>query len=328
MKKQYIIIALMMAALLLGGCSNSELKLQGIVETDVYPQYCEVSGKILDFPAQLGQMVNQGAVLAVIDNSNEKFLLEQLQSGLNKKKAALSDLQSAIDPAEIKQAQNNVTLAEQAYEGARLSLALAQQKYLDIEALFKAGGVSETTRDEAKFQLDLATIAFSSSGLQIDNARQRLAILQKGPDREKIAAAQADIEQTESQLRQTESNLAKYKITAARAGIIISKNYLTGDMVATGANLADIASQQDKYLVAYVPVDDIDLVNYGQEFSIFRGKEEFKATVSFIDLEAKYTPKDMQTKANKNKDSIKIKLQLASDVPLKPGEIAELSISR
>ncbi len=327
-RQKTTLIALFLAVLLLSGCSGSDLKLHGIVETEVYSQYCEVSGKILDFPATLGQKVKRGDIVAIIDDSNERYLLEQLQSGLNKKKAALADLQSAIDPAEIKQAQNNVTLAEQAYEGARLSLQLAQQKYSDIQALFEAGGISQTSCDDAKYQLDLATIAFASSGLQVDNARQRLIILQKGPDREKITAAQADIELTESQIRQSQANLSKYKIVALSDGIVITKNYLTGDMVNVGANLAEIASQQDKYLVAYVPVDSANLIDYGQELSIFKGKNEYKGTVSFIDLEAKYTPKDMQTSANKNKDSIKIKIKLAADNPLKPGEMAELVISR
>lgn len=328
MGKKYLILVLALAALLISGCSRSDLKLQGIVETDVYSQYCEVSGKIVSFPVQLGQEVKQGDVIAQIDDSNEKYQLEQLQAGLAKKKASLADLQTAIDDADLKQARNNVTLAEQAYAGSQLSLALAQQKFDNIQILFEGGGVSQSVRDDAKYQLDLANIALTSAALQVDNARQRLTLLEKGPDQEKIAAAQADIKQTESQVRQVEANLGKYKLTAPHDGIVISKNFLSGDMVSTGANLTDIASQNDKYLVAYVPTDSVNLINYGQELSISSGKAEYTGIVNFIDLEARYTPKDMQTSANKNKDSIKIKLKLPADNPLKPGEMAELIINR
>ncbi len=328
MKKTYLIIALILITALLGGCSQSDLKLQGIVETDVYSQYCEVSGKIISFPVQLGQEVKKGDLIAVIDDSNEKYLLEQLQAGLAKKQATLADLETAVDALDIKQGKNNVTLAEQAHESARLNLEHAQQNYDDIQALFGGGGISQASRDDARYQLDQARIALSSAGVQVDNARQKLAMLEKGPDQEKIAAARADIEQAQSQIRQAEANLAKYQLTALSDGIIISKNFLLGDMVNTGSNLVDIASQQDKYLVAYVPEDSINSISYGQELAIYSGKAEYKGTVSFIDLEAKYTPKDMQTQANKNRDSVKIKLKLAADNPLKPGEKADVVISR
>ena len=47
--------------------------------------------------------------------------------------------------------------------------------------------------------------------------------------------------------------------------------------------------------------------------------KSYQATVKYIDVESEYTPKDMQTAANKNKESIKIKLLLPKDCPLKPG---------
>ena len=328
MKKTYFIIALVMVMGLVGGCSQSDLKLQGIVETDLYSHYCEVSGKITSFPVQLGQEVKKGDTIAIIDDSNEKYLLEQLQAGLAKKQAALADLETSVDALDLKQGQNNLKLAEQAYESARLNLEQAQQNFDNIQALFEAGAISQSSRDDARYKLEQARIALLSAGLQVDNARQKLAMLEKGPDQEKIAAARADIEQTQSQIRQAEANLAKYKITAISDGIVVSKNFLEGDMVSTGSNLADIASQQDKYLVAYVPEDSINRISYGQELTIYSGKTEYKGTVNFIDLEAKYTPKDMQTQANKNKDSVKIKLKLGPDNPLKPGEKATVLISR
>ena len=106
----------------------------------------------------------------------------------------------------------------------------------------------------------------------------------------KNAAARADIEQTQSQIRQAEANLAKYKVTAISDGIIVSKHFLEGDIVSAGSNLAEIASQQDKYLVTYVPEDYINNISYGQELAIYSGKTEYKGTVSFIDLKAQYTP--------------------------------------
>jgi HlyD family secretion protein len=59
---------------------------------------------------------------------------------------------------------------------------------------------------------------------------------------------------------------------------------------------------------------------------IRNGEKEFEGTISFIDVKAQYTPKDMQTSANKNKTSMKIKVNLTPDTPLKVGEKVELLI--
>lgn len=332
MRKKVCAISLILFILVLSGCSLSQSKdvLEGLVETTILAQYSEVSGRIIKLPIELGQQVKAGDVIAVIDDSNEKYALEQLKTTLAKKQATLSELSSAyIHPEEIKQGQNNVTLAQKAIERAQLLNDKAKKDYETTRTLYEGGGIAQSALDNAKYQLDLTEIDIVTSQTQLDNAKQKLALLNQGIDnKEKIAAAQADIAQTESQIRQEEEKLAKFKITAISDGTVISKNYLIGDIVAPSYNLADIALDVEKYLVAYLPEDRLEDISYGKELVVKKGEKEYKGTVSYIDLEAQYTPKDMQTAANKNKDSMKIKVKLAKDTPLKPGESAELVIKK
>lgn len=321
-----------MMLLALGGCSSSQTSkvLEGVVETTILSQYSEVSGKITKLPIELGQQVKAGDVIAIIDDSNEQYALEQLKTTLAKKQAVLAELNSAyIHPEEIKQGQNNVILAQKAVERALILNDKSKKDYETTRALYEGGGVAQSALDNAKYQLDLTALDIVTTQTQLDNANQKLALLNQGIDnKDKIASAQADIAQTESQIRQEKDKLAKYKITAISDGTIISKNYVLGDIVAPSYNLADIASEAEKVLVAYLPEDQLSNITYGQELVIKKGEKEYKGTVSFIDLEAQYTPKDMQTSANKNKDSVKIKVRLAADTPLKPGERAELLVNK
>jgi len=48
--------------------------------------------------------------------------------------------------------------------------------------------------------------------------------------------------------------------------------------------------------------------------------------ICFIDVKAQYTPREMQSSANKNKESMKIKVSLTPETPLKVGERAEVII--
>lgn len=330
MRKIFLAVNLLLMGLLVSGCSSSQsnMVLNGVVETSIYSHYSEVPGKIIELPVELGQEVKAGDLIAVLDNSDAKYSLEQLETTLTKKQAALTDLQTSIDPAAIRQAQNNVALAQKAYESSQILNKRDQQAYDRTQQLFNSGAISQTSRDEAQYQADLARIDLSAKQTQIDNARQSLTLLQKGVTQAKITAAQADIQQTQSQLRQLQANLAKYKITALSAGTVISKNFLPGSLVAAGANLVDIASSSEKYLVAYLPKGNLPSINYGQELTIKVGDKQYKGTVSFIDVKAQYTPKDMQTAANKNQESVKIKVRLAQDNPLKPSEKAELIIHK
>lgn len=332
MKRVLKISSLLFLILALAGCSSfqqsSNLVLKGVVETQILSNYSEVSGKIIKLPIELGQQVKAGDVLAEIDDRNEQYALEQLKAGLAKKQAALADLQSTTDPADIKQGENNVTLAQKAIERAQLASDRAKKDYETTQALFAEGAIAQSSLDDAKYKADLDELDLATAQTQLDNANQRLILLNKGVDQEKIASAQADIDLTESQIRQEEDKLTKYKLTALGDGTMISLSFGLGALVSPGSNIADIAVETEKYLVAYLPEEYLSKIDHGQELVIRNGKEESKGTVSFIDSEAQYTPKDMQTSANKDKDSVKIKVKLPKDSSLKVGENAELLVDK
>lgn len=319
-----VCIGLAVVMLFMGGCSPAEPVFEGVVETNIYGHYSEVGGKIIELPVEPGQEVKVGDVIAVLDDTNERYALEQLEKTLVKKQAQLAELTLGVDPEELKQGQNDVSLADLAYENAQLTRNKVKQDYDDALALWEAGALVQAELEQLKYQVDLAEAAVETAAMQLDNAKQKLALLQKGLPKEKIAGAQADVELTEVQIRQTRDNLAKYTITALCNGTVISRNYLPGSIVSPGYNLVDIASATEKRLVIYVPKEYLPRLSHGQEVVIVSGEKEYKGTVSFIDVKAQYTPKDMQTQANKNKESMKVKVHFSPEIPLKVGERAEI----
>ncbi len=323
----FLFLGLIGFILTASGCSSpSGLVLTGIAETGIYAHYSEVSGKISQLNVELGQAVKAGDVLAVLDDSNERYALEQLEQALARKQAVLAELTAGADPEEVKQRQNNVALAEIASANAQLTQERTKKDYEDALVLQEAGAMALSELDKIKYQADLAEAAVSTAAIQFDNARRQLALIQKGTPQEKIDAAQADLALTEVQIRQTKDNLSKYTLHALQDGTVISRNYLPGNMISPGFNLVDIASETEKHLVAYVPKESLPTLSHGQRVVIRWGEKEYEGTVSFIDVKAQYTPKDMQTSANKNKESMKIKVDLTPEIPLKIGEKAEIII--
>jgi HlyD family secretion protein len=298
------------------------------VEEIVISHYSESSGKIIAFPAEPGQPVNAGDVLAILDTRQEALVLEQLEAMRRGKQAALDELLAGADPEELQQLQNNVSLAQEAYQSARLTADKARQDLADAQILYDNGFLAADVLDDLTYQAEIARSALETADIRIDSARQQFQLLAGGASQNRIIMAAADLAQTESQIRQSQDRIARGTITALADGTVISKYYLLGDVVVPGSNLADIAAETGKYVVAYWPEDRLALLTYGQEMTV-RPRSDHSAaylgTLMFMDVSAAYTPKEEQTADNRNKTSLRIKVRLSADVPLRPGEIVTVS---
>ena len=238
------------------------LVLKGEVEGTTYSQIAEVPGKIVEMKIALGSPVRAGDLIARIDNTDQKYALEQLQINLEKGQLSLNSLRDDIK---------------------------------HLQSVLKAGGVTQNELDKT--------------------------ILQK-------TITEADIREMESQIRQMQDTLKKFEIKASCDGIVISLNYNLGSMVNPGYNIADISAANEKYVVCYVPVDTSEQISYNDSFFVRANKKECRGEVRFIDVKSQYTPKDMQTSANKNKVSVKVKLLLPPETDFKPGSFVDVVIKQ
>ncbi len=283
----------------------------GVVEAAIISNISEVSGKIIEMPVELGQHVAKGDLIAKINDTDQKYAYEQLQLTLERKKLALSELQLGAGDT---QADNSVSIAQSSYNSAASASQKASLDYKNALALYNQGAISKDTLELAKVKADSAAGAVTAAKAQLDNARSKAS----------EAGAQLEVQQIESQLQEMKENLAKFSLYAVNDGVIMSKSYVLGDMVAPGYNLADIAADGEKYFVFYLPIDYVHFIDYDQIYKVSAEGTEYDAAVRYIDVESEFTPKDMQTTANKNKESIKIKLLLPEDCLLKPGQEAEI----
>lgn len=285
----------------------------GVVEATILSNTSEVAGKILEMPVELGQHVSKGDLIARIDDTDQKYAYDQLTLTLEKKKLALAELQVGSGDT---QAENSVSIAQANYNSAATNSQKASMDYRNAQSLFNQGAISKDALDLAKVKADSAASSLTVAKAQLDNARSSSS----------SDTMQLDIQQTESQLQEMKDTLNKFSIYAVSDGVIMSKSYVLGDMVAPGYNLADVAADGEKYFVFYLPIDDVNSIDYDQTLKVNADGKKYDGVVKYIDVESEYTPKDMQTTANKNKESVKIKLLLPKDCPLKPGQEAELRL--
>jgi len=285
----------------------------GVVEATIISNTSEVSGKILEMPVEIGQHVSEGDVIARIDSTSQEYAYEQLELALEMKRLALSEQKTSGGS----QKENSIAVARANYNSAASTSQKAAADYKNAQSLYSQGAITKDALDQAKVKADAAANALAAAEAQLKSAESATP----------ASSAELDVRLAESQLAQMKETLDKFTVRASCDGVIMSKSYLPGDMVSPGFNLADIAADGEKYFVFYLPVEYVHSVEYDQALTVISGPEEYEAIVKYIDVESEYTPKDMQTAANKNRESIKIKLLLPQDCPLKPGQEAEIKLN-
>lgn len=306
-KKIMVIVLLIIIASSIGYLnlkkSNSYI---GTVEANPIYHVSEVSGKILECPVELGLQVKKGDIIAVIDSTIQKYHVEQLE--LKIKKAKLDS--SSLKLGEGSTADTRYDQAKASYNGAAAAAKKASEDYSKAQILYQQEVITKDALNQAELNHQAA-----QSSLQVAEAQ-----LKQAKDNTLANAAEVDVAILESQLEEQKEVLNKYTVKAACDGIIMSKNYSAGDMVQPGYDLADISSNTEKYVVVYYPKEEINHLVYDQEVKIVSGKKTVLGTIKYIDVKAEYTPKDLQTAANKNMESVKVKILVPSDYFLKPGQ--------
>ena len=303
------------------------LTLRGEVEGTSYSQVAEVAGKIVEMPVELGSPVKTGDLIARLDNTDQKYALEQLQIVLEKRELMLRTLLKGARQEELEKARSDVSIAEANYHSAEATYRQAQDDIEPLARLWEAGGVAQNELDRARLRETIAAETLEAAAGQVRKAREQLSLLQKGSDAETIALAEEDIMDAESRIRQMRETLNKYEIRANCDGIVISINFNLGSMVNAGYNVADISADREKYVVSYVPREQSMKLAYGQLFTVRSGSAEYQGELRFIDVKSQYTPKDMQTSATKNKVSVKVKLLLPPETTLKGGNRVEVVVN-
>lgn len=321
---------------------SDTITIEGDIEVEVRPYYVQATGEVQSVPVGVGEHVVKGDVLTVLDDSQAQYELAQLEIVLTKAQAALRDLKETDNEkrkaAQIRIAENNVTVARENLTSAEAALAKLQKDSAALQALFDAGLAAQSELNEMAASLAAQETAVAVATAQLDSAREQLVIagLDTEPDlTEKIAMAQADIDSLEAQIAHARSLLDHYTIHALDDGVVISLSCDEGGLALSGAQICEVSRENYRKFVFYLPEEYIDYVDYGKTITV-TGKtadqdaspQQYAATVQYIDLKAQYTPKAAESSANKNRLSFKVEALLPSDCGLRVAQKASVTFGQ
>ncbi len=181
---------------------------------------------------------------------------------------------------------------------------------------------AKVTQAEATYQIALA---------EVEVAKAQLDILEVGPRTEQVAVAEAQVKQAEASLTALNVQREKHILLAPIAGWVVEQVAHEGEMAIPGATQLTLADLTNVTLTVYVPEPDVDTVSIGQKVDVFVDafpEQPFTGYIIFINDEAEFTPKNVQTKEERINTVFAVKIKLENeDQHLKPGMPADAILS-
>jgi HlyD family secretion protein len=174
---------------------------------------------------------------------------------------------------------------------------------------------------------DAAQAQLASAEAALQAAQARLEQARNGARAEQIAVAEAQVSQARAAQSLVEVQIAKASLNAPRAGLILNRPIHEGEQVTPGTPVMTIGSLDVVRLTLYIAESDIGRVRQGQKVSVsvdsFPG-QAFDGTISFIAQEAQFTPRNVQTQAERVTTVFAVRVDLFNpDHRLKPGMPAD-----
>ncbi|HVR39530.1 MAG TPA: efflux RND transporter periplasmic adaptor subunit [Thermoanaerobaculia bacterium] len=227
-------------------------------------------------------------------------------------------------------------IAEQhaAIEASKAALAKALAGPRD-EEIRKAAAVADNDAREAHRQRELfeagitAHQVYENAATKAKASAEDLRALRAGTRREDIAIARAQVEQQERHLATLMKNHAETEVHSSVTGVVQSFGLRPGDLVAPNQTVAEILEASQLWVRVYVPETLLGLVRVGQKVDVSVDtfpNETFIGHVSTVASQGEYTPRNVQTRAQRAEQVFGVKVLVDPNPKLKAGMAAEIDL--
>ena len=291
----------------------NEITLSGNIEAHESLVSFKVPGRIVDLPVEEGQQVEQGALLARLDDADYKQKVRIDEATVDVRQSNLALTLAGTREQEIKASQQAMIDAQADLEEKKLDNDRAQQ-------LFAKDEIAAQDRDLAATALKRAEATFKA-------AQQRYNEAVEGSRKEDIAIARANLAQANANLGLSRIDLSYTTLLAPSTGVITVRQAELGEVVAPGTPVVTLADLDHIWLRAYIAETDLGRIHWGQDATIttdtYPGKQ-YHGRISFISPDAEFTPKSVQTYQERVTLVYRIKIDIDNpNHELKPGMPAD-----
>lgn len=278
---------------------QNDLLFSGTLEARTVNVGSLVGGRVTRVLVDEGSQVVPGQMLVTLET-------DTIDRQINEQRAAIASAQAQLAKA----------IAGPRPEEISKAAAVATNDEVDrrrLERLYRDGIAPKEQLDDA------ATKAKASA--------DDLRILQKGTRPEDIAAARAQLEQQQAMLSTVLKQRAETDVKSSVAGVVQSMGLRPGDLVAPNQSVAEILEADQLWVRVYIPETELGLIRVDMPARVRVDTFPnlwFRGHVGSVSSQGEYTPRNVQTKAQRAEQVYGVKVYVAPDPRLKAGMAADV----
>lgn len=247
----------------------------GRIEATEYDISSRRSGRVVEVLAKEGDMVEAGQVLARMDTSD-------LEAELREANAILREAREGKNYADAIVAQRE---SELAYARAELQRSLE---------LVKKGHVSQEKVDQSLTARQTAEAALRAARVQ-------------------VAQSEAGIEAAVARIERLNTNIDDSILKTPINGRVLYRLAEPGEILAAGGKVLTVLELTDLYMTIYLPTIQAGKVTVGSDARIKVDAMPgfvIPAKVSFVAPEAQFTPREVETRTEREKLMFRLKIKV------------------
>lgn len=257
--------------------------LSGLVEAQVTILSSEYGGKVLEVSASEGEEVEEGELIARLDDSMMRSQLDAANAQLDIASASLEMVEAGPRRIEVDVAEANVALARAVRDGALLSIEDARNSD-PISLRDERIAVAQASLDQTEANLRIAESVLNQ--LVSGSTQTRLDSALAG---EAIAAAE---------VARLETMVGRQNLTAPMDAVVLDVHLLPGEIALPGQPIVSLTDISEVEVTVYVPEFDLNWMSLGEiievKFDAYPDRS-YVGVVIHISDRAEFTPRNIQT---------------------------------
>lgn len=294
----------------------NQIKLSGNVEAHESLVSFKVTGRLVELPVEEGQAIQAGQLLAQLDDADyrQQVSVDEANTHVRAQQLSLSLAGPRVEDVEA--ARQNVV-------DAQADLAQKKQDLARYQALLDKDEIPAQTRDQA-------ATAVTRAETNVARLQQVYDELLAGTRKEQIAVDQANVGAADQTLGMSQIKLGYTTLTAPFGGVVLVREAELGEVVSPGTPIVTLADLDHLWVRVYIAETDLGKIHWGDTVSVrtdtFPNKT-YNGKISFIASDAEFTPKSVQTQAERVTLVYRVKVDVDNlNHELKPGMPADVYI--
>jgi HlyD family secretion protein len=175
---------------------------------------------------------------------------------------------------------------------------LAETEFARVKNLFSRRVVSREEYDQKE-----ATFKIAQALLEEEKAKLNTAI--------------QSVEVDKAEVRQTQTRIDDSVLKSPVKGRVLYRLAEEGEVLASGGKVLTLLNLMDVYMDLYLPSQDAARIKYGDEARIVLDAAPDRvapAKVTFVSPEAQFTPKQVETRSERDKLMFRVKIQVPPEL--------------